>query len=111
MSLDVNAGALELGGESGFHEAHEFVGVRYGDGVALAAANDRAGDGVKFGLATGGDVFLHRAAHLARRGLLEGEEGALIDLGSFGWGDRGCFWSAAVVAGGAPTRPACRRRE
>jgi hypothetical protein len=59
MSLDANAVGLVLGGESGFHEADEFVGVRYGGGVAWAAANDRAGDGVKFGLATSGDVFLH----------------------------------------------------
>jgi hypothetical protein len=46
-SLDANAEGLELGDESGFHEAHEFVGVRHGGGVALAPVNDRAGDGVK----------------------------------------------------------------
>ena len=59
MSLDANAEALELGGESGLHEADEFVGVRHGDGVASAPANDRAGDGVKLRLTTTGDVFLH----------------------------------------------------
>ena len=90
------------------YEAGEFFCCGYGDCVALPAADDWSGDRVEFRFAAAGYVLLHRAAHLARRGLLKGDQGGFVDRCAFGFGDCECFVAAvvepAVGAGGAERR-------
>ena len=87
---------VELSAAAAGYDAGEFFCCGYWDRVVLAAADDSSGDRVEFGFAAAGDVFLHRAAHLAWRGLLKGDQGGFVEGCSFGSGDCKCFVAAVV---------------
>ena len=55
--------------------------------MALAAAEDRPGDGVEFGTAPSGDVLLHRALHPVGCGFSKFAQRLHVDPRALGAGD------------------------